>query len=59
VTYAKLSGKACMLEDSLIVKMGLDRRGFESELKRARGSLSVFKGTLGAIGASFSLGKLE
>lgn len=46
-------------EDSVTIRMGLDRRSFDRSLKGAGGALSTFKGALGAIGASFSLGKMK
>jgi len=54
-TWRKLMG----FEDSVIVKMGLDRRGFEKGIKAARGALGVFKGALGALGINFGISSIK
>src|SRR5438309_5978734 len=48
-----------MSDESVIVKMGLNRQAFDAGLKGASGALSSFKGMLGALGASFGLGQAK
>jgi hypothetical protein len=56
---SRVSRKARMFDEDVQVRMGLDRRPFDKALSGAKGSLSAFKGALGAIGAAFSLGAIK